>query len=466
MRELYACGSARCGCVLENPIQMRVSLWPRVRMRNSYGCGIAGWVSTPASRSRILDLDAGLAGADERASATTKVLCHHGPCDPNHGGDSNATARHAGGGGGGGTTRGELGCRVAGFPSLKKCNKTFKRTEDKEYPWAMVAAVGLLIMRRIGRPATAPVSLIALSLSVEDHGSEDYEIVWGWGNVCCHKPGPSDEVFLNIRTVLASDNQLTPQQRSNKARTITYGGEYGSRNPPEVMGAALLALGGTESIDYGGTYKVKNETRTTVTPLNAQGTNREGHCRGGQRELRARRTRRNVGEVEPNIGTFPTGNDGTGAEKSEGEKKKKKEYNQKQTRSSCTNITPEGMGMGMGSENANYTYRTRAVNIDVFQELKSARNRAEESEGEEKEKEKEYNQEHTRSNAQYQDHELRRGATRYAHAQAHSTDCELRQNITPEGENGNGERNANYTRTTRVVNIDVLQESKSARNQG
>ena len=87
------------------------------------------------------------------------------------------------------------------------------------------------------------------------------------------------------------------------------------------------------------------------------------------------------------------------------------------------------------------------MNIDVFQELKSARNRAEESEGEEKEKEKEYNQEHTRSNAQYQDHELRRGATRYAHAQAHSTDCELRQNITPEGENGNGERNANYTRT-------------------
>ena len=90
------------------------------------------------------------------------------------------------------------------------------------------------------------------------------------------------------------------------------------------------------------------------------------------------------------------------------------------------------------------------MNIDVFQELKSARNRAEESEGEEKEKEKEkeYNQEHTRSNAQYQDHELRRGATRYAHAQAHSTDCKLRQSITLEGANGIGERNSEITRTT------------------
>ncbi|KAI9430582.1 hypothetical protein BJY52DRAFT_1232383 [Lactarius psammicola] len=36
---------------------------------------------------------------------------------------------------------------------------------------------------------------------------------------------------------------------------------------------------------------------------------------------------------------------------------------------------------------------------------------------EEEKKKKEHNQEHTRSNAQYQDHELRRGATRYAHAQ-------------------------------------------------
>ena len=53
----------------------------------------------------------------------------------------------------------------------------------------------------------------------------------------------------------------------------------------------------------------------------------------------------------------------------------------------------------------------------------------------EEKKKKEHNQEHTRSNAQYQDHELRQGATRYAHAQAHSTDCKLRQSITLEGAN-------------------------------
>ena len=50
--------------------------------------------------------------------------------------------------------------------------------------------------------------------------------------------------------------------------------------------------------------------------------------------------------------------------------------------------------------------------------------------------------------AQYQDDELRRGTTRYAHAQSHSTDCKLRQNITPEGMGmGMGSENANYTRT-------------------
>ncbi|KAI9442033.1 hypothetical protein BJY52DRAFT_1229221 [Lactarius psammicola] len=222
------------------------------------------------------------------------------------------------------------------------------------------------------------------------------------------------------------------------------------------------------SIDYGGTYKVKNETRTTVTPLNAQGTNREGHCQGGQRELRARRTRRNVGEVKPNIGHFLLVTTEPGLRRAKERKRRKRsttrsrlaqaaQYQDDELRRGTTRYAHAqshkhntgGNGNGNGERKCElHTYRTRAVNIDVFQELKSARNRAEESEGEEKEKEKEYNQEHTRSNAQYQDHELRRGTTRYAHAQAHSTDCKLWQNITPEGENGNGERNANYTRTT------------------
>lgn len=110
-------------------------------LRYSTGIRLA---STLWSHIVILDFFspfAGLAGADERASATTEALCQHGPCDPNHGGDSNATARHAGG-----TTRGELGCRVVGFPSLKKCNKMFKRTEDRsskqESPIYLLKSVG------------------------------------------------------------------------------------------------------------------------------------------------------------------------------------------------------------------------------------------------------------------------------------------------------------------------------------
>ncbi|KAH9048622.1 hypothetical protein EDB83DRAFT_2317369 [Lactarius deliciosus] len=72
-----------------------------------------------------------------------------------------------------------------------------------------------------------------------------------------------------------------------------------------------------------------------------------------------------------------------------------------------------------------HTYRTEALDIGT---------EADEREGEKKKKST------TRSTraqaARYQGHELRQGATRHAHAQAHSIDCKLRQGTTLEGRGG------------------------------